>query len=240
MNNITALTLTLLMAGPASAAALTEPTNRVINLHEMEIKAGKNGQYDEVARDNITRSLAEQPGTLAMYSLKHKENAHQAYMIEIYASEDAYQQHLSSEPYRSFITRAPDLIGQKKSTMLVPQFLGDKPFVQNKETINNLVIVDVKPTDQQAFRDIVLPEMAESLKVEPGVLAMYAATDAKNRYRWFFYEIYASDAAYQQHREPPHFRDYIRLTAEMTDRKEAIPVVPALLKNRGALNSFVN
>ena len=53
------------------------------HLHEMEIKAGKNGQYDEVARDNITRSLAEQPGTLAMYSLKHKENAHQAYMIEI-------------------------------------------------------------------------------------------------------------------------------------------------------------
>ena len=66
--------------------------------------------------------------------------------------------------------------------MLEPQFLGDKPFVQNKETINNLVIVDVKPADQQAFRDIVLPEMAESLKVEPGVLAMYAATDAKNRY----------------------------------------------------------
>ncbi|SUB20277.1 4-carboxymuconolactone decarboxylase [Pantoea agglomerans] len=167
MNNITALTLTLLMAGPASAAALTEPTNRVINLHEMEIKAGKNGQYDEVARDNIIRSLAEQPGTLAMYSLKRKENAHQAYMIEIYASEDAYQQHLSSEPYRSFITRAPDLIGQKKSTVLEPQFLGDKPFVQNKETINNLVIVDVKPADQQAFRDIVLPEMAESLKVGP-------------------------------------------------------------------------
>lgn len=236
MKNITALTLGLLMAGPVSATGLIAPTNTIVNLYEMEIKPGQSEQYDEVARDNITRSLAEQSGTLAMYSLKHKNNHHQAYMIEIYASEEAYQQHLNSEPYQLFLKRAPDLIGKKNSTALVPQFLGDKPFVQNKATINNLVIVDVKPADQQAFRTIVLPEMAQSLKVEPGVLAMYAATDARNEYRWFFYEIYASEAAYQQHRKTPHFQDYIRLTAEMTERKEAIPVVPALLKNRGGLD----
>jgi len=205
-----------------------------MNLFEMAVEPGKSEQYDEVARANISRSLAEQPGTLALYSLKHKENIHQAYMIELYANEVAYQQHLKTEQYALFIKRAPELIAHKNRIALVPQFLGDKTVVQNKETINNLVIVEVKPAYQQAFRDIVLPEMAQSLKVEPGVLAMYAATDAQNAYRWFFYEIYASEAAYQQHRKTPHFRDYIRLTAEMADRKEAIPVVPAQLKNKGA------
>lgn len=240
MKNITALTLSLLIAGPASASAAVTSAEVVVNLYEMQIKPGKNQQYDAAARDNISRSLREQPGTLAIYSLKHQENSHQAYMIEIYANREAYQQHLDAEPYHIFIKQAPDLIDHKKHTALVPQFLGDKAFVQNRETINNLVIVDVKPADRQAFRTIVLPEMAESLKVEPGVLAMYAATGANNPHRWYFYEIYASEAAYQQHRETIHFRDYIRQTANMTVRKEAIPVVPVLLKSRGTFHTAVN
>ncbi|MDV5299767.1 antibiotic biosynthesis monooxygenase [Klebsiella pneumoniae] len=33
---------------------------------------------------------------------------------------------------------------------------------------------------------------------------------------WYFYEIYASEDAYQLHRQTPHFRDYLRQTAHMS------------------------
>ncbi|MXE51159.1 hypothetical protein FQ037_26885, partial [Escherichia coli] len=74
----------------------------------------------------------------------------------------------------------------KKKITLEPQFLGDKHIIPNERTINNLVIVEVKPEFQSEFRNIVLPEMVESLKVEKGVLAMYAGTDSETPKRWYF------------------------------------------------------
>ena len=43
----------------------------------------------------------------------------------------------------------------------------------------------------------------------PGVLAIYAGTlvDAPNT--WLFFEIYASESAYQAHRQTPHFQKYL-------------------------------
>ena len=45
----------------------------------------------------------------------------------------------------------------------------------------------------------------------------------------------ASDAAYQSHRQTPHFQDYLKRTADMLQDKEAIAVVPSLLMNKGGL-----
>ncbi len=78
------------------------------------------------------------------------------------------------------------------------------------------MIVEVKPEFQSEFRNIVLPEMVESLKVEKGVLAMYAGTDSETPKRWYFYEIYASEEDYQLHRQTLHFPDYLRQTAHMS------------------------
>lgn len=105
----------------------------------------------------------------------------------------------------------------------------------NERTINNLVIVEVKPEFQSEFRNIVLPEMVESLKVEKGVLAMYAGTDSETPKRWYFYEIYASEEDYQLHRQTLHFLDYLRQTAHMSARKDAIPVKPVFLRNKGGI-----
>ncbi|UTN95680.1 MULTISPECIES: putative quinol monooxygenase [Serratia] len=235
MKNIITMTLCLLVGSPAFAAGSTLQDKTVMNIFELGIKAGKSRQYDEVARSTISSSLEAESGTLAMYSLKRKDDLNQAYMIEIYAGKEAYKKHVDSEQYKAFIERAPEIIDQKSKTDVTPQFLGDKQIVQNERTINNLVIVDVKPEHQQAFKNIVLAEMSDSLKIEDGVLAMYAATDAKNENRWYFYEIYASEADYQRHRQTPHFRGYIAQTSEMTTAKESIPVVPVFLRNKGAM-----
>lgn len=206
MKNIITMTLCLLFGSPVFATSATPLDKTVMNIFELGIKAGKSRQYDEVARSNISSSVETESGTLAMYSLKRKDNLNQAYMIEIYAGKEAYKKHLDSEQYQAFIERAPEITDKKSKTDVTPQFLGDKRIVQNERTINNLVIVDVKSEHQQAFKNIVLAEMSDSLKLEDGVLAMYAATDAKNENRWYFYEIYASEADYQRHRQTPHFR----------------------------------
>lgn len=213
-----------------AALSLSAQAAPVFNIFELGVQNGQTAAYNEVGKNNITASVRGEKGTLAMYSAKQQDNPEIAYMFEIYADEAAYQVHTQSPQYKHFLQKSPEILTDHKRKISVePQFLGDKRVRQTKNTINNLVIVDVKPEHAQAFKNIVLPEMAQSLKAEKGVLAMYAATEQGNPNRWYFYEIYENEAAYQAHRQTPHF------PADMAANKESIAITPAFLMNKGGL-----
>ena len=229
------LLICMLISSPVFATKLDAPDKRVMNLFELGVRPDRDKDFTDVARQTISASVDHEAGTLAMYALHRSDNPRQAFMVELYENQSAYRKHLNAEPYKAFAARAPDIIDRKNKITLEPQFLGDKHIIPNERTINNLVIVEVKPEFQTEFKNIVLPEMAESLKVEKGVLAMYAATDSQSPNRWYFCEIYASEEDYQLHRQTPHFLDYLRQTAHMSARKYAIPVKPVFLRNKGGI-----
>ncbi|AUI66875.1 MULTISPECIES: putative quinol monooxygenase [Glaesserella] len=218
------------------STAVTAQAAPIMNIFELGIKAGQTAAYDEVGKYNITASVQNEKGTLAMYSAKRKNNPEMAYMFEIYADNDAYQTHIQSPQYRFFLQKSPELLTDHKRKINVePQYLADKKVEQTAQTINNFVMVEVKPEFNQAFREIVIAEMAQSMKVEQDVLAMYAVTDKEKPTRWYFYEIYASEQAYQQHRQTAHFKDYLKQTADMLQGKEMIEITPAFLMNKGSV-----
>ncbi len=226
-----------ILAGILAATAFGAQAAPVFNIFELGIRPERAAVYDEVGRNNISTSVGNEKGTLAMYSAKRQDRPDIAYMFEIYADEAAYQVHIQSAQYREFLRRSPEILTEHKRKIEVePQFLGGKKVQQTAATINNLVIIDAKPEYTRAFRDVVMPAMAQSLKVENGVLAIYAATEKANPNRWYFYEIYASEAAYQSHRQTPHFQDYLARTSDMLAGKESVPITPALLQNKGGLN----
>lgn len=229
------LLICMLISSPVFATKLDAPDKRVMNLFELGVRPDRDKDFTDVARQTISASVDYEAGTLAMYALHRSDNPRQAFMVELYENQSAYRKHLNAEPYKAFAARAPDIIDRKNKITLEPQFVGDKHIIPDERTINNLVIVEVKPEFQTEFKNIVLPEMAESLKVEKGVLAMYAGTDSETPNRWYFYEIYASEEAYQLHRQTPHFRDYLRQTAHMSVSKDAIPVKPVFLRNKGGI-----
>ncbi|EFO0338781.1 antibiotic biosynthesis monooxygenase [Escherichia coli] len=229
------LLIYMLISSPVFATGSDTQDKRVMSIFELGIRPDRDKDFAELARQTISASVAHEEGTLAMYALQRSDHPRHAFMVELYENESAYHKHLNGDPYKAFAARAPDIIDRKKKITLEPQFLGDKHLIPNEQTINNLVIVEVKPEFQTAFKNIVLPEMAESLKVEKGVLAMYAATDSQTPNRWYFYEVYASEEDYQLHRQTPHFRDYLRQTTHMSARKNAIPVKPVFLRNKGGI-----
>lgn len=224
----------------ASAAllslALSAHAAPVFNLFELGVQPTQTARYNQIGEHNIRTSVAREQGTLAMYSVIAKDAPQYNYMVEIYADDAAYQAHLKSTPYQTFIKASPEILtDHKKRIALVPQFLGDKKISQTPETVSNLVIVDVKPEAQQAFHRIVRDEMVQSLKMEDGVRAMYAATDKEKPNRWYFFEIYESAKAYQAHRATPHFQAYLKDTADMLLDKKAVAVRPLELGNKGGL-----
>lgn len=217
--------------------AITANAVPMMNIFELGVPQGKAAQYDAVAEHNISTSIQNEKGTLAMYSVKSKTNPNLAYMVEIYADENAYEIHRTSPQYSAFLKASPEILtDHKKRIALDPQFLGDKKVKQTKETRTNYVTVEVKPEDNAKFKEIVVAEMAQSLKVEDGVIAMYAATLKDNPNQWIFFEIYANDAAYEAHCETQHFKEYIEKTGAMLKDKGYVQIRPEYLGNQGNLH----
>jgi quinol monooxygenase YgiN len=87
--------------------------------------------------------------------------------------------------------------------------------------------LEIDPAQLDRYLGIVKHEMDESIRVEPGVLAIYMVADKDAPTKLTFFEMYADEAAYLSHRETPHFKDYVAQTKDMiTSRKlrETVPV----------------
>ena len=209
----------------------------IFNIFELGIKEGEKNAYVAVGKNNITKSVLNDEGTLGMYLVQEKENPNMTYMFEVYEDEKSYQEHIKSEQYKEFLKKSPAILTEhKKKIQVMPEYIGDKKFVQTRNTRVNYVTVDVKEGFNDAFREIVLDEMKQSIKKEEGVYVIYAATATGNSNKWYFFEIYENEKAYQKHRKTAHFKKYIEQTENIIENKEFINIEGIKLLNKGNLN----
>lgn len=96
-------------------------------------------------------------------------------------------------------------------------------------TEDNLVRISkikVDPQQLGQYTEILKEEMAESLRIEPGVLTLFAVTDKNDPSSFTILEIYADEEAYKSHIQSPHFKKYKEGTLEMVKELEIIDTVP--------------
>ena len=209
----------------------------IFNIFELGVKEGKKNAYMTVGKNNITKSVLNDEGTLGMYLVQEKENPNMTYMFEVYEDEKSYQEHIKSEQYKEFLRQSPTILtNHKKKIQVMPEYMGDKKFVQTRNTRVNYVTVDVKEGFNDAFREIVLDKMKQSIKKEEGVYVIYAATAKENPDKWYFFEICENEKAYQKHRKTAHFKKYIEQTENIIENKEFINIEGVILLNKGNLN----
>ena len=209
----------------------------IFNIFELGIKEGEKNLYVAVGKNNITKSVFNDKGTLGMYLVQEKGKPNMTYMFEVYEDEKSYQKHIKSEQYKEFLRQSPTILtNHKKKIQVMPEYMGDKKFVQTRNTRVNYVTVDVKEGFNDAFREIVLDEMKQSIKKEEGVYVIYAATATGNPNKWYFFEIYENEKAYQKHRKTAHFKKYIEQTENIIENKEFINIEGIKLLNKGNLN----
>ena len=96
------------------------------------------------------------------------------------------------------------------------------PFVRIAE-------LEIAPAQLAAFTAAVKVEMETSVRVEPGVIAIYSVAEKDNPTRLRFFEIYADEAAYDAHIKSPHFRKYFDTTKSMITARKLIDTTPVLL-----------
>ena len=96
------------------------------------------------------------------------------------------------------------------------------PFVRIAE-------LEIDPAQLESYKAAVKEEMETSVRVEPGVLAIYAVAEKNNSSKLRFFEMYADEAAYNAHIESAHFKKYVKTTKDMITSRRLIDTVPILL-----------
>lgn len=74
--------------------------------------------------------------------------------------------------------------------------------------------------------------MEAALRVEPGVVAIYAVADKNDPTKLTFFEMYVDENAYRIHRATPHFQKYFHTTKDMIAKRELMEAVPVELRDK--------
>jgi len=89
--------------------------------------------------------------------------------------------------------------------------------------------IDIDPAQLENYKAAAREEIEASVRIEPGVLALYAVAERDNPARIIVFEMYRDVDAYKAHLETPHFKKYKAATQDMVKSLKLIDTVPIML-----------
>lgn len=116
----------------------------------------------------------------------------------------------------------------------VPAETGRRPVVRLAE-------LEIEPGQLDRYLAILREEAETSIRVEPGVLTLYAVQLKDDPARVRLFEMYADSSAYDAHIASPHFQKYKTSTAAMVKSLVLHETEPVLLgtKPSDILSAYV-
>ena len=104
-------------------------------------------------------------------------------------------------------------------------------FAQEKSQMVRLAKLVIDSAQLGSYKSALKEEIETSVRVEPGVLTLYAVSEKNNPTHITILEIYASAEAYQAHVQTPHFIKYKTGTRDMVRSLELVegnPISPGM------------
>lgn len=104
-------------------------------------------------------------------------------------------------------------------------------FAQESKQMTRLARLVIDSTQLESYRAFLKEEIETSLRVEPGVLTLYAVAEKNKPTHITILEIYANEEAYKKHIQTPHFLKYKNGTRDMVKSLELIeadPLIPTM------------
>jgi len=101
-------------------------------------------------------------------------------------------------------------------------------MAQEKKQIVRLARLVIDSIQLESYNAFLKEEIETSVRVEPGVLTLYAVAEKSDPTNITILEIYADSAAYEAHLQTPHFIKYKTGTAEMVKSLELIETTPLI------------
>ena len=100
---------------------------------------------------------------------------------------------------------------------------------QMKSRVVRLAELHIDPSQLEDYKSALRDEIQASIRLEPGVLTMYAVSVKGDPAQIRIFEMYADAAAYEAHLQTPHFKKYKTGTQGMVKSLVLVETDPILL-----------
>src|SRR5688500_11333495 len=97
--------------------------------------------------------------------------------------------------------------------------------------------LEIEPTLLDAYKALLSEEIEASVRLEPGVLFLFAVSLKRRRHAVRVAEGYADQAAYEAHLTTAHFLKYKTGTADMVRSIRLIETEPIMLRAKDRISS---
>nr|WP_165043710.1 antibiotic biosynthesis monooxygenase [Dysgonomonas sp. ZJ709] len=111
------------------------------------------------------------------------------------------------------------IFGQKPDSDMQPS------SINNKVRLSKII---VDPLHLDEYNIYLREEIEASMRLEPGVLTLYAVSEKEHPNRITILEIYSNEEAYQSHIKTSHFLKYKEGTLDMVQSLELIDTIPLI------------
>ena len=92
--------------------------------------------------------------------------------------------------------------------------------------------LEIDPAQLDAYKLALKEEIETSIRVEPGVLTLYAVSIKEHPEQVRLFETYRDAAAYESHIQSPHFKTYKDRTRQMVKLLTLVETEPILLGSK--------
>jgi quinol monooxygenase YgiN len=99
--------------------------------------------------------------------------------------------------------------------------------------IARIAELEIAPGQVQAYRAALKEEIEASIRLEPGVLTLYAVAVKGHPEQVRLFEMYRDSAAYEAHLQTAHFKKYKTGTQGMVKSLKLVETEPILLGMKG-------
>ncbi|HTD39935.1 MAG TPA: putative quinol monooxygenase [Mucilaginibacter sp.] len=100
---------------------------------------------------------------------------------------------------------------------------------QDKKMIYRIARLQIDSAQLENYKALLKEGAETAVRVEPGVLTLYAVYEKDHPTHVTVFEIYANEDAYKAHIQSPHFLKYKNATKDMVKSLELVDVTPIAL-----------
>jgi quinol monooxygenase YgiN len=109
---------------------------------------------------------------------------------------------------------------------MITFFFCSNAFAQQKVQMVRVAKLVIDSSQLESYKAMLKEEIETSVRIEPGVITLYAVSEKDHPANITILEIYADTTAYKAHLQTPHFIKYKNGTKDMVKSLELIPVNP--------------
>ena len=103
---------------------------------------------------------------------------------------------------------------------------------QQKNFVVHIAKLEIDAAQLESYKAALKEHAETAVRVEPGVLTLYAVYDKDHPANVTVFEVYADSVAYQSHLKSPHFLKYKAITKTMVKHLELLSAIPIVLAGK--------